>query len=279
VIAFVVIVLVASTIAGFVGALAGLGGGVLVVPLLTLGFGVDIRYAIGASIVSVIATSSGAAAAYVRDRITNLRVGMFLELATTTGAITGALVAGLVNPAILYVVFGLALAVSVVPLAAHLGEELPVNVTNDQWADRLRLGSSYEDAVLGRTVTYQVTHVPAGLAMMWLAGLISGLLGIGSGTFKVLAMDVAMRLPVKVSTTTSNLMIGVTAAASAGIYFARGDVNPLIAAPVALGGLLGAGLGSRSLVRLSNRMVRIVFIPILVAVSTEMLLRGLGVGL
>ncbi len=250
--------------------------GVLIVPLLTIGFGVDIRYAIGASIVSVIATSSGAAAAYVRDRITNLRVGMFLEIATVTGAISGALIAGLVHPEILFVVFGLVLGASIIPLLTQIGEELPRGVTNDAVAGHLRLESSYDDALLGRTVTYQVTHVPVGLAMMCMAGLTSGLLGIGSGTFKVLAMDVAMRLPMKVSTTTSNFMIGVTAAASAGIYFSRGDVNPVVAAPVALGVLIGAGLGSRSLARLSNRMIRIIFVPLLLAVSVEMLLRGLG---
>lgn len=273
---FILILFGVSIVAGFLGALAGLGGGVLIVPVLTIGFGADIRYAIGASIVSVIATSSGAAAAYVRDRITNLRVGMFLELATTSGAIVGALAAGQVNPSVLFVIFGLALLVSVIPLAARLGEELPSDVVNDAWATRLRLAASYEDAVLDRRVCYQVTRVPFGLALMWLAGLLSGLLGIGSGTFKVLAMDVAMCMPMKVSTTTSNFMIGVTAAASAGIYFSRGDVNPLVAAPVALGVLLGAGLGSRHLLRLSNRAIRRVFIPLLVAIALEMLLRGLG---
>lgn len=276
---FIAILFAASVIAGFVGSLVGLGGGVLIVPLLTLGFGADIRYAIGASIVSVIATSSGAAVAYVRERITNLRVGMFLELATTTGAIVGALVAGVVEASVLFVVFGLALGVSAIPLIARIGEELPLGVTNDIWATRLSLASTYEDAALQRTIPYQVTNVPIGLGMMWLAGVLSGLLGIGSGTFKVLAMDVAMRLPVKVSTTTSNFMIGVTAAASAGIYFTRGDVNPLIAAPVALGVLLGAVIGSRTLMRLSNRAIRILFIPILLAVALEMLLRGHGVSL
>ena len=271
------IILAGSVIAGIVGALAGLGGGVLVVPLLTVGFGVDIHYAIGASIVSVIATSSGAAAAYVRDQLTNLRVGMFLEMATTSGAIAGALVAGLIHPAILFVLFGFVLAISAAPLVARLGEELPQGVANDRWAKRLRLGSSYYDGALDRTVTYDVTHVPVGFAMMWVAGLISGLLGIGSGTFKVLAMDTAMRLPMKVSTTTSNFMIGVTAAASAGIYFSRGDVHPLIAAPVALGVLIGAGLGSRLLVRLSNATLRKLFVPLLLIIALEMILRGFGV--
>ncbi|MCL4459179.1 MAG: sulfite exporter TauE/SafE family protein [Chloroflexi bacterium] len=273
---FLVVMFFGSVMAGTIGALVGLGGGVLIVPLLTIGFGVDIRYAIGASIVSVIATSSGAAAAYVKDRITNLRVGMFLEIATTSGAIAGAIVAGLVHTDVLFIVFGLVLGISVLPLVRRLAEELPSGVRNDWWASKLRLSGEYHDAVLGRTIDYQVTHVPWGFAMMSLAGVISGLLGIGSGTFKVLAMDNAMRLPMKVSTTTSNFMIGVTAAASAGVYLSRGDVNPFIAVPVALGVLLGAGLGTRILVRVSNAAIRMVFVPVLLIVALEMLLRGLG---
>ena len=276
---FEVIVFTGSVAAGFLGALAGLGGGVLIVPLLTVGFGIDIRYAIGASIVSVIATSSGAAATYVRDQITNLRVGMFLEIATTTGAMVGAYLAGLVQPAALFLVFGLVLGSSAVPLMVRIGEELPQGVVGDSWSKRLRLGSIYHDAALDQTVTYQVARVPLGLGMMLVAGLLSGLLGIGSGAFKVLAMDVGMRLPMKVSTTTSNFMIGVTAAASAGIYFSRGDVNPLIAAPVALGVLLGAGIGSRLLTRLRNKTLRMIFVPLLLVISLQMILRGLGVQL
>ena len=276
---FEVIVFTGSVAAGFLGALAGLGGGVLIVPLLTVGFGIDIRYAIGASIVSVIATSSGAAATYVRDQITNLRVGMFLEIATTTGAMAGAYLAGLVQPAALFLVFGLVLGSSAVPLMVRIGEELPQGVVGDSWSKRLRLGSTYHDAALDQTVTYQVARVPLGLGMMLVAGLLSGLLGIGSGAFKVLAMDVGMRLPMKVSTTTSNFMIGVTAAASAGIYFSRGDVNPLIAAPVALGVLLGAGIGSRLLTRLRNKTLRMIFVPLLLVISLQMILRGLGVQL
>ena len=204
-----------------------------------------IYVAIGASIVSVIATSSGAAAAYVRDHLTNLRVGMFLELGTTTGAITGAFLAALLAPNLLFVLFGVILLISSVPLVFKIGEELPQGVKNDRLATWLGLSGTYPDQRLGRQVPYQVTRTPLGLAMMYLAGIISGLLGIGSGTFKVLALDTAMRLPMKVSTTTSNFMIGVTAAASAGIYFSRGDVLPLVAAPVALGVLLGAFLGTR----------------------------------
>lgn len=271
---FFVLVFTASLAAGLIGSLVGLGGGVFVVPLLTLVFGLPLHEAIGASIISVIATSSGAAAAYVRDRITNLRVGMFLEVATTLGAITGAFLTVIAPTGLLFLIFGLVLVVSAAPLIMRIGEELPQGVRNDRWAEKLSLASSYHDEYLGRTVAYQVARVPLGVALMYVAGMISGLLGIGSGTFKVLAMDTAMRLPVKVSTTTSNFMIGVTAAASAGIFFARGDINPVIAAPVALGVLSGATLGARLLSRLSNRSIRKLFVPILLFIALSMLVRG-----
>jgi uncharacterized membrane protein YfcA len=266
-----------SLLAGALGALVGLGGGVLIVPLLTLAFGLPIQYAIGVSIVAVIATSSGAAAAYVRDHITNIRIGMFLELGTTAGAITGAFLAGLLAPQLLFVIFGVVLVISIAPLIFKLGEELPAHVQNDRWANWLHLSGTYPDRYLGREVSYEVTRTPIGLAMMYGAGLISGLLGIGSGTFKVLAMDTVMRLPMKVSTTTSNFMIGVTAAASAGIYFSRGDIPPLITAPVALGILLGALAGTRLLTHMSNKLVRMIFIPIIALIAIEMILRGFGV--
>jgi len=273
----VLLIFVGSVVAGVLGSLVGLGGGVLIVPLLTLAFGLPIYFAIGASIISVIATSSGAAAAYVRDHLTNLRVGMFLELGTTTGAITGAFLAGLLAPNLLFVLFGVILLISAVPLVFKIGEELPQGVKNDRMATWLGLSGTYPDQRLGRRVAYQVTRTPLGMAMMYLAGIISGLLGIGSGTFKVLAMDTMMRLPMKVSTTTSNFMIGVTAAASAGIYFSRGDVPPLIAAPVALGVLLGAFLGTRLLARLSNKTLRLIFLPVMAIIALEMVLRGLGI--
>ena len=272
------LIFIGSIAAGLLGALVGLGGGVLIVPLLTLVFKLPITFAIGASIISVIATSSGAAAAYVRDRLTNLRVGMFLELATTIGAISGAFLAGLLAPGILSVIFGVILIISAAPLVFKIGEELPQGVKNDAWANRLHLASSYPDHHLGREVSYQVTRTPFGLAMMYVAGLISGLLGIGSGTFKVLALDSLMRLPLKVSTTTSNFMIGVTAAASAGIYFSRGDIPPLLAAPVALGVLIGALLGARLLTHLSNKTLRLVFLPVIAVSALEMVLHGLGNG-
>ena len=268
-----------SLLAGVIGALAGVGGGILVVPALTILFGVDIRLAIGASIVSVIATSSGAAAAYVRDRMTDMRVGMFLELATTTGAVGGALLAAVVAPAALYVLLGAVLLFSALQQALRLGEELPPVAEASPLAARMRLAGAYPDARLGRDVPYAAQRVPLGFLMMLGAGVVSGLLGIGSGALKVLAMDGAMRLPMKVSSATSNFMIGVTAAASAGIYLGRGDVDPTLAAPVALGVLAGATAGARVLPRLSNRHVRLVFLPVLVAVGVETLLKGFGTGL
>ena len=268
-----------SILAGLLGSLVGLGGGVLIVPLLTLAFGLPIQYAIGASIIAVIATSSGAAAAYVRDHMTNIRIGMFLEVATTLGAVSGAFLAGYLAPRLLFIIFGIVLLISAVPLVYKLGEELPSGVQNDCWATRLRLSGSYPDEHLKREVSYRVTRTPFGLAMMYVAGVISGLLGIGSGTFKVLALDTIMRLPMKVSTTTSNFMIGVTAAASAGIYFSRGDVLPLVTAPVALGVLLGAIAGARLLAHLSNRTLRLIFLPVLGVIALEMVLRGLGIAL
>lgn len=272
-----VLIFVGAIAAGLLGSLVGLGGGVLIVPLLTLVFGFPIYFAIGASIISVIATSSGAAAAYVKDHMTNLRVGMFLELATTTGAICGAFLAGLLAPNLLSIIFGIILVLSAAPLVFKLGEELPQGIKNDRLANVFRLGGSYPDHHLHRAVPYEVTRTPLGLAMMYVAGLISGLLGIGSGTFKVLALDVAMGLPMKVSTTTSNFMIGVTAAASAGIYFSRGDIPPLIAAPVALGILIGALIGTRLLAHLSNRLLRIIFLVVIIVAAGEMILHGFGI--
>jgi uncharacterized membrane protein YfcA len=265
--------------AGLIGALAGVGGGILVVPTLTLLFGIDIRLAIGASIVSVIATSSGAAAAYVRDRMTDMRVGMFLELATTSGAVVGALLAAVVAPEFLFILLGFVLLFSAVQQLLRLGEELPPSSSTSAIAMRLGLVRSYPDARLGQEVDYAAQRVPLGFALMAGAGVVSGLLGIGSGALKVLAMDGAMRLPMKVSSATSNFMIGVTAAASAGIYLGRGDVDPSIAAPVALGVLAGATIGARLLPHLSNRHVRLVFLPVLVVIGLQTLARGFGVAL
>ncbi len=270
---FVLSLFAICVLAGFFGSLVGLGGGIIVVPALTLIYGIDIRYAIGASIVSVIATSSGAAAAYVREGMTNLRTAMLLEIGTTTGAVSGAFLAGILHGPWLFVIFGGMLAASAVMMLLRLGDsDRPV--PPDGWADRLQLHGSYFDESQHREVEYRVAHTRLGLCLMYLAGAVSGLLGIGSGVLKVPAMDLAMRIPIKVSTATSNFMIGVTAAASAGVYFARGDVDPFIAAPVALGVVLGAVLGSRVLARIDNRLLRIVFVAILLFVSAQMIWKG-----
>lgn len=262
--------------AGLLGSLIGLGGGIIVVPVLTLLFHVDIRLAIGASIISVIATSSGAAAAYVRERITNLRVGMFLEIGTTLGAITGAYLAGVVSGRVLFIVFGVVLGYSAVRMLGRQGrEEGARDLPPDRLADRLRLHSSFYDEATGQEVAYRVSRTPVGLGLMYVAGAVSGLLGIGSGALKVPAMDLAMGLPMKVSTATSNFMIGVTAAASAGVYLLRGDVDPFIAAPVAAGVLIGATGGSRLLPRLHSRSIRVIFVVVLVFLAAEMLLKGI----
>jgi hypothetical protein len=264
-----------SIAAGLLGALLGLGGGIIVIPALTLLLHIDIRYAIGASIVSVIATSSGAAAAYVRERMSNLRVAMFLEMATTTGALTGAYISGRIATAWLFVIFGVIMGYSAIEMFRKRAEETGGRpVPPDRLADRLGLHDSYFDQAQEKEIAYRVTHTWLGLGLMYVAGCVSGLLGIGSGALKVPSMDLAMRLPIKVSTATSNFMIGVTAAASAGVYFTRGDINPFIAAPVAAGVLVGATGGSLVLGRLQNRLIRIVFVVVLLVISGQMLWKG-----
>jgi uncharacterized protein len=271
---FTVLVFAISVGAGVLGSLLGLGGGIIVVPALTLVMRVDIRYAIGASLVSVIATSSGAAAAYVRERMTNLRVAMFLEIATTTGAIMGAYLAGVLGGRWLYVIFGVMMGYSALAMFRKRHDPAPDQVHPDRVADRLRLHGSYFDEAADREIVYRVTRTWLGFVLMYVAGTVSGLLGIGSGALKVPAMDLAMGLPIKVSTATSNFMIGVTAAASAGVYFARGDIDPFVAAPVAAGVLLGAMAGPRLLGRLQGRSIRVVFVIVLLWVSLEMLWKG-----
>ena len=273
---FLLFMFLTSIGAGAIGAIVGIGGGLLVTPVLTLIFGVDIHLAIGASIIAIIATSSGGAIAYIKDRITNIRVGMYLEIATTLGAITGAAVAAYVNSALLFGFFGAILLFSVFPLLRKRNQELPQGVVNDSIANRLHLNSSYPELTTKEEIPYNVQGSLLALVIMYGAGILSGLLGIGAGAFKVLGMENAMRLPMKVSTTTSNFMIGVTAAASAGIYFVRGDVNPFIVAPVVLGILGGAVIGTRILVKARNSTVRTVFIIVLLAIAFEMIARAFG---
>jgi uncharacterized membrane protein YfcA len=269
---FVSVLWLGSLVAGFLGSLTGLGGGVVIVPLLTLVFGVDIRYAIGAALISVIATSSGAAAAYVKEGYSNIRVGMFLEIATTFGAIAGAFIAFYLPIHAIAVIFGFVLAYS-----AYLSYRPPPPSRNagqpDKLATRLRMDSTYPTSTGFQS--YHVHNVPAGFVVMFIAGILSGLLGIGSGAVKVLAMDRAMRLPFKVSTTTSNFMIGVTAAASAGIYLNRGYIDPGLAMPVVLGVLIGSLIGSRLLAGAKTRVLRIVFAVVIAFLATEMIFNGI----
>jgi uncharacterized membrane protein YfcA len=277
--AFVVALFATSVVAGAAGAILGLGGGILLIPVLTLFYGVDLRYAMGASIVSVIATSSGAAGAYLRTSLSNVRIGLFLTLATVSGALVGAGLAGLVPVRWLQLLLGVALAYSAFTTLRQLHVEVPEATDTDPLALRFGLEGTYYDAPLDREVKYRATHVRRGFAAMFGAGILSGLLGIGSGAFKVLAMDYFMRLPMKVSTATSNFMIGVTSAATAGVYFGRGDIHPLLATPVAVGVRAGAVLGTRLMGRLRNTTVRKAFLPVLAYLAVSMILRGLGLGL
>ena len=268
----------ASFAGGLVGAISGLGGGIVIVPVLTVFLGIPIQKAIGASIISVIAVSSGAGSVYVRDRITNIRIAMFLELSTALGAIFGAAVLSrfLGGPS-LSILFGATLLLSLIPIMANIHEELPQGVRNDRLASLLRLNGSYFDRNLGREVEYQVAGIPQAMGIMGVAGIISGLLGIGAGVVKVLAHEIYMKVPTKVSTATSNFMIGVTAASAAGVYLRRGEVLPYLVVPVATSVLAGAFLGTKLMERMSNARVRQVFAIALGVIGIEMLLRGLGV--
>lgn len=266
------ILFVGAIAAGLIGALSGLGGGVIIVPMLTILLKVDIKYAIGTALVSVIATSSGAAAAYVKEGYSNVRIGMFLEVATTLGAVTGAWVAGWLPADTIAVIFGFALlgsvALSLRGRKASTAAEQP-----DPLALRLNMNGTYPTPE--GLQSYCPTRVPQGWAMMFVAGILSGLLGIGSGALKVLAMDQIMRLPFKVSTTTSNFMIGVTAAASAGIYLNRGYIDPVLCMPVLLGVLIGAMIGSKVLAHAQVGTLRLVFNLVLAALAFQMIYSGL----
>jgi len=262
-----------SVLGGFLGALTGLGGGVVIVPMLALVFGIDMRYAIGASLVSVIATSSGAASAYVKEGYANIRIGMLLEVATTVGALGGAIVAPFVPTSVLAVVFGAVLLYSAyASLRRQPGGATPTPI--NPLAARWKLDGTYPTP--SGPSSYHVTRVPGGFAVMFVAGLLSGLLGIGSGAVKVLAMDQIMRIPFKVSTTTSNFMIGVTAAASAGIYFGRGYIDPGLAMPVILGVGLGALVGAKVLVWADVGRLRLAFGVVVAALALEMIYSGLA---
>jgi uncharacterized membrane protein YfcA len=268
---FSLLVWVASVLAGFLGSLTGLGGGIIITPVLTLALGVDIRYAIGASLVSVIATSSGAAAAYVREGFSNIRIGMFLEIATTLGALGGALLATKMPTSAISIIFGLALLYSAYA-SSRPRPKPPGDCVPNPLATRLKMNSVYPTS--DGPVGYCPQAVPAGFSLMFGAGVLSGLLGIGSGAVKVIAMDQAMRLPFKVSTTTSNFMIGVTAAASAGVYMSRGYINPGLAMPVMLGVVSGSLVGARLLAEAKTKWLRIVFGVVIAIMAFEMIYHG-----
>ena len=274
--------IIIAVLAGFLGSLVGLGGGIIITPALTILFGIDIKYAIGASIIAVIATSSGSAIAFVRDHVSNMRVGMLLEVFTTAGGVVGALMAGIFSSKLLYIFFSLILLNSFYGMLKKTGLITKVKkeeekVENDKYADRYKLNSTYYDKATGKTVAYNVTNVPQGSLVMFGAGFASGLLGIGSGAFKVVALDSYMKLPIKVSTATSNFMMGVTATASALIYFFNGTINPAIAAPIALGTLIGSRTGAKVMQRLDAKYIRYIFLPILLFTIVNMFLKGVGV--
>ena len=274
--------MIIAVLAGFLGSLVGLGGEIIITPALTILFGIDIKYAIGASIVAVIATSSGSAIAFVKDHVSNMRVGMLLEVFTTAGGVVGALMAGIFSSKLLYIFFSLILLNSFYGMLKKTGLITKVKkeeekVENDKYADRYKLNSTYYDKATGKTVAYNVTNVPQGSLVMFGAGFASGLLGIGSGAFKVVALDSYMKLPIKVSTATSNFMMGVTATASALIYFFNGTINPAIAAPIALGTLIGSRTGAKVMQRLDAKYIRYIFLPILLFTIVNMFLKGVGV--
>ena len=274
--------MIIAVLAGFLGSLVGLGGGIIITPALTILFGIDIKYAIGASIIAVIATSSGSAIAFVKDHVSNMRVGMLLEVFTTAGGVVGALMAGIFSSKLLYIFFSLILLNSFYGMLKKTGLITKVKkeeekVENDKYAERYKLNSTYYDKATGKTVAYNVTNVPQGSLVMFGAGFASGLLGIGSGAFKVVALDSYMKLPIKVSTATSNFMMGVTATASALIYFFNGTINPAIAAPIAIGTLIGSRTGAKVMQRLDAKYIRYIFLPILLFTIVNMFLKGVGV--
>ena len=270
---FAVILFAGATLAGLLGSLTGLGGGAIIIPLLTMGFGVDMRFAVGSALVTSIATSSGAAAAYIREGITNTRIGMFLETATTVGAVIGALIAVYMPTNIIALILGVTLLFSAYMSVRKKERNIDYSAPGDKLGVAMKLNGSYPAGE--GIVKYNVHNVAGGYSMMTFAGIISGLLGIGSGALKVLAMDIAMKIPFKVSTTTSNFMIGVTAAASAVIYLQRGYIDPGLAMPIVPGVLLGAFIGSKILVKANVKKLRILFSIVIALIALQMIYNGL----
>jgi len=275
---FILSLLLSSIIAGFIGSLTGLGGATVLVPIYTLFLSIPLEYATGASLISTIATSSGAASAYIKDRITNVRIGMGLEIATTSGAIIGSLLAHYIYEHqlvfILFIIFGIVILASVYPQLKKASLELPKPMDPD-WTTRVfKLYGKYYDYALKREVEYYGVRWWLGEIIMFFAGMISGLLGIGSGALKVIGMDWAMNLPIKVSTTTSNFMIGVTAATSSSLYWVFGYIQPVMAGITAIGVLIGSFTGSKILPKIRNVRLRIIFMLILIFLGIEMIIRG-----
>ena len=267
--------------ASALGGMLGMASGIFIVPILTMFGGVSMHTAIAASIVSVIACSCGSAVPFLKGRLVNIRLAIVLEIATTLGALTGVFLVGLLPVAFLSLLFAVILALSAQQMLVRRGEPAGEILISDSGgsAAALRLHSSYPDQTLGRDIAYRVQRVPLGMVLMYGAGLISALLGIGSGVLKIPAMDTALRLPIKVSSATSNFMIGVTAAASASVYFVRGDIIPAIAGPVALGSVVGALLGARILMVISNERIRLLFVVVLIALALQMFLSAFGIHL
>lgn len=264
--------------ASALGGMLGMASGIFIVPVLVLFGSIDMHTAVAASLVSVIACSCGSAAAYLEEGLTNIRLAVVLEVATTLGALTGVFLIGVVPVSVLYLLFSAVLIISAQQMLARRAPTSQELVEmGGRWASTLRLHASYPDPVLGRDVSYHVQRLPMGLSLMYGAGVISALLGIGSGVLKIPAMDTALRLPLKVSSATSNFMIGVTAAASAGAYYLRGDIVPGIAGPVALGSVAGSILGARILIRASSDRLRVLFVAVLIVLATQMLLLAMGV--
>jgi len=274
VLAFIFIMFLGAFAAGFVGSLSGLGGGIIIIPLLTVFLGVDIHYAIGTALVAVIATSSGSASAYVREGITNMRLGMFLEIATTIGAVIGALISTNAPTSLLAIIFGATLIFSSLNSIRKKEDHLITPDQGSALAKTLKLSGSYPTAT-GEKVHYSMTNILGGFSMMGVAGMMSGLLGIGSGAFKVIAMDTIMKVPFKVSTTTSNFMMGVTAIASSVIYIQKGYIEPSICMPVIIGVLIGSMVGAKVLMKANTKKLKLFFAVMIFIIALNMIYNGI----
>ncbi|MBP2623031.1 sulfite exporter TauE/SafE family protein [Streptococcus oricebi] len=274
---YILTMLLVGLFAGLLGSLLGLGGGIVITPVLTLAFGVDIKYAVGASIIAVLATSSGSALAYLKDDMLNLRIAMFLEIFTTLGAFVGAMLSVVTNAQILFLLYGALMLFQAFNMYQKIRSkaETDINHKADPWAQKLKLAASYYDKGLGQKVDYQVDRVAAGSTVMFFAGVVSALLGIGAGAFKVLALDTVMKMPLKASSATSNFMMGVTATASAIFYLFIGQINPVLVTPIALGVLAGSLLGSRLMPHLPVKLLRWIFLLVLLVTGLQMFMRGM----